>query len=79
MFTSLGNVILEKIDTLVSKNGKEFQIVRLIDSDNYERIDLFASDDIEVSCGLSNKCQVTVQAKKNGYRTNFYVKEIISV
>ncbi|NJE64881.1 hypothetical protein E0L10_12365 [Enterococcus durans] len=78
MFKNIGNLILEKIDILTSNKGKEFKIIRLIDIENYEKFDLFASDDLEISCGLGEICQVTVQAKKNGFKTGFYVKEIIS-
>lgn len=71
MLESKGNYIFDGVEEKVSKKGYPFRIVRIIDKDNYERLEIFGDDGLTVNCPQGTPCKFTLQAKRQGYSTAF--------
>ncbi|MGM0124287.1 hypothetical protein IGI37_001661 [Enterococcus sp. AZ194] len=70
MFVSQGKFIFEKVEEKVSKQGNPFKLVHLIDTDNYQRLEFFADEELKVTAGLNSPCKVVLKAQKMGYSTS---------
>lgn len=70
MFVSTGKFIFEKLEERVSKGGNPFRLVHLIDTENYQRLEFFADNDVKVTCNEGQSCKVVLIAQKMGYSTS---------
>lgn len=77
MFESNGMFIFDGVDEKVSKAGKPYKLVRFIDVDNYQRLELFANENLSVQVPVGQQCKLVLKASKVGYNTSFSVLNVI--
>ncbi len=70
MFVSNGDLIFDRVEEKVSKNGKPYSLVHIIDPKNYQRLEFFADNDLSINCGQNAKCKVTLKCNRMGYSTS---------
>lgn len=79
MFVSNGNFIFKEVEERISKNGKSYTVVKLIDKDNYQHLDFFGSSDLSVTCKENSMCKVVLRASKVGYSTSMDCVSVTAV
>lgn len=79
MLVSKGNYLFDGVEEKVSKKGYSYRIVKIIDKDNYERLEFFGDEELTINCGQGAPCQFTLLAKRQGYSTAFNMKAVEAV
>lgn len=70
MFESTSKLIFEGVEEKVSKKGNSFKIVHFADPENYQKIEFFGDNQLEVKANSGQVAKVTLKAVKVGYNTN---------
>lgn len=70
MLVSAGNYQFEGVTEKISKKGNPFRLVEIIDKDNYQRLEFFADDQLEVKVGEHSPCCFILKPLKTGYSTS---------
>lgn len=79
MFISNGKFIFDGVDEKLSKAGKPYRLVKFIDVENYQRLELFANEALSVNIAVGQPCKLVLKASKVGYNTSFSVLNVEKV
>ncbi|MGM0339235.1 hypothetical protein [Enterococcus sp. AZ007] len=70
MFISQGKLIFEKSEEKVSKGGNPYTLVHIIDTENFQRLEFFADEKLDVKVSPNSPCKIVLKATKMGYSTS---------
>jgi len=70
MFVSQGELIFDRKEEKLSKNGNPYHIIHVIDTKNYQRLEFFPDESCTINCPEGAKCKLILKAERRGYSTN---------
>lgn len=79
MIVSVSKYIFDGVVEKINQSGKPFRLVKFIDVENYERIEIIANESFSSNIPVGQPCKFFLKASKYGFKTSFTVLNVEKV
>lgn len=79
MLLSKGNYIFDGVEEKTSQKGFVFRIAKIIDTEEYQRLEFFCDDQVQIACEVGKPCVFGLKPKRNGFKVDMNLVSVQGV